>query len=242
MQNIDKQHVIRFIEFVRKSFGLREGETLRVAVSGNIGVGKTTFLENFKNVSNVKVHQENFTDNPYLEDYYQNQGRLAFQTQMWFLAQRLENANSISKEKNLSAVFFDRHLIEDQVFANANHNVKDITDVDMSTYNLLFDNIMETVDMPHLVILLKANPKLCSDRILTRSREIETNSIPLSYLEELDKCYAQFKKKVKKQTTVVELDWTTFQDADVSFNLIMHKLRNEEFDRKHRVCNESREL
>jgi deoxyguanosine kinase len=242
MQNINKQYVARFIEAVRKSFGLHEGETLRVAVSGNIGVGKTTFLENFKDVSNVKVHQENFAENPYLEKYYQDQSRLAFQTQMWFLAQRLENANSVSKEQGLSAVFFDRHLIEDQVFANANHNIQDITDIDMKTYTLLFDNIMKTVDMPHLVILLKANPKLCSDRILTRSREIENNAIPLSYLEELDKCYTQFRKKIKKQTTVIELDWTTFQDVEVSFDLILHQLRYKEFDRKHVVANESREF
>lgn len=52
-----------------------------IVVDGNIGVGKTTFINDFAKALNMIVVDEDFTNNPYLEDFYKDKTRYAHRTE-----------------------------------------------------------------------------------------------------------------------------------------------------------------
>jgi deoxyadenosine/deoxycytidine kinase len=59
-----------------------------IAVSGNIGVGKTSLVRYLEQRYGVKPVYEPFGDNPYLDDFYDDMKRWAFHSQVWFLGRK----------------------------------------------------------------------------------------------------------------------------------------------------------
>ena len=60
-----------------------------IAISGNIGVGKTTLSKNLSTLLGWPVNESDM-ENPFLNLYYEDMKRWAFHMQMWFLGNRLE--------------------------------------------------------------------------------------------------------------------------------------------------------
>ncbi len=56
-----------------------------IAVEGVIGAGKTSLAKKMKERLNSKLILEQFEVNPFLENFYVDRNRYAFQTQMFFL-------------------------------------------------------------------------------------------------------------------------------------------------------------
>lgn len=236
-----RMEILTFVERLRHFFGLKQGDTLRVAVAGNIGVGKSTYISHFEKFDFCKVHRERFDENPYLPLFYQDRKKYAFQTQMWFLGHRLENNNDRARDSQVSMSLFDRHLIEDQVFARANFLEGNISAVDKQTYDLLFDNIIHAAELPHLIIYLKADSAMCNERILRRSRDIEINTIDPEYLKTLETCYDEFEKRWGGERGFVTLDWSEFHDIECTFGAILKHLTEKSLKNFSQVV-ESREI
>lgn len=236
-----RMDILVFIERLRHVFGLKKGESLRVAVAGNIGVGKSTYISHFEKFDFCKVHRERFDENPYLPLFYRDRKKYAFQTQMWFLGHRLENNNHKNRDPRLTMSLFDRHLIEDQVFARANFLEGNISPVDKQIYDLLFDNIVQAAEMPHLIIYLKADSAMCNERILRRSRDMEINTIDPEYLKTLETCYDEFENRWSDEQGFVTLDWSEFHDIECTFDTILKHLEKKRLDDFDQVV-ESREI
>ena len=55
-----------------------------VAVAGNIGAGKSTLVNRLSERLGWRPYYEPVTENPYLEDFYDDMGKWAFHSQMFF--------------------------------------------------------------------------------------------------------------------------------------------------------------
>lgn len=230
-----------FVSSVSSLLRLKKGECLRIAVAGNIGVGKSTFIKEFSNFEKCDIRHERFDDNPYLADFYKDPAKYAFQTQMWFLGHRMDNNNRSLSASTTSLTIFDRHLIEDEVFAKANYLEGNINITDKGTYDLIFQNVIASSPMPHLILYLKAGSMLCNERILKRSRDMETNAIDPGYLMTLENCYDNFENKWSKHEGFLTLDWSEFHDFGTTLTEIVERLTTQKNENFYKV-NESREI
>ena len=66
-----------------------------VAIEGAIGVGKTSLAKLLSDRLGAKLVLEKFEDNPFLSEFYEDPGRFAFQTQLFFLLQRYQQQQEL---------------------------------------------------------------------------------------------------------------------------------------------------
>ncbi|MBS3946630.1 MAG: deoxynucleoside kinase, partial [Melioribacter sp.] len=59
-----------------------------IAIEGVIGAGKTSLAQKLSDKLGANLILEQFEDNPFLEKFYDDRKRFAFQTQMFFLINR----------------------------------------------------------------------------------------------------------------------------------------------------------
>lgn len=161
-----------------------------IAISGNIGSGKTTLAEKLGRYYNWDVEYEVVDTNPYLPDFYADMNQWSFHTQIFFLNSRFRQNFDIQKKKG--HVIQDRTIYEDAfVFArNLNQNGY-LADREFETYLGLYESMSEFIKPPDLLIYLRADiPKLV-ERIHSRGRVYE-NLIRIDYLRDLNRLYEEW--------------------------------------------------
>jgi len=158
-----------------------------IAVSGNIGAGKTTLSEMLGAHYGWEVQYEDTNTNPYLSDFYEDMHRWSFNLQIYFLNSRYKQILDIRKGDK--AVIQDRTIYEDAyIFAPNLHEMGLMSKRDMENYRTLFSLMTSQVEPPDLLIFLKASiPKLV-EHIQKRGRDY-VGSISLDYLKRLNKKY-----------------------------------------------------
>lgn len=158
-----------------------------IAISGNIGSGKTTLAEKLaKHYGWIPLY-ESVDHNPYLRDFYEDMTRWAFHLQIYFLNSRFKQVNQI--RHNTRTTIQDRTIYEDAyIFAANLHRAGHISDRDFQSYQDIFNSMISFVEPPDLLIYLKADiPKLVQ-QIEKRGRDYEY-SMRLDYLRKLNEHY-----------------------------------------------------
>lgn len=163
---------------------------MHLAVSGNIGSGKTTLTEKLAKHYGWKAEFEAVDNNPYLPDFYQDMKRWAFHLQVYFLNSRYNQIRKIQDEKIPTVQ--DRTIYEDAyIFAANLYKSELLTERDYGNYRSLFDSMIPHIKAPDLLIYLKADiPKLVG-QIEKRGRSYET-SMRIDYLKNLNQHYADW--------------------------------------------------
>jgi len=163
---------------------------MHVAVSGNIGSGKTTLTEKLAKHYQWKPHYEAVDENPYLKDFYRDMKRWAFHLQVYFLNSRFNQIQLIRENKQ--SVIQDRTIYEDaHIFAANLFHSGMIAERDYNSYLELFHSMTRHIEAPDLLIYLKADiPKLVG-QIQKRGRDYET-LIRIEYLQSLNKYYEKW--------------------------------------------------
>lgn len=160
-----------------------------VAVSGNIGSGKTSLTEILAARFGADAHFEN-VDNPYINDFYADMGRWAFNFQVHFLAGRIRQ--SIDALKGGGDVIQDRTIHEDaHIFAANLHEMGLMSSRDFATYMNIYDLSNELIRTPDLLIYLRASVPKLIEQIRKRGRPYEQR-IEESYLGRLNEKYEQW--------------------------------------------------
>ena len=120
---------------------------MHIAVAGNIGVGKTSLTELLAKNFDWDPHFELVDDNPYLDDFYTDMQRWAFNLQIYFLNSRFGQLKEIQESgKN---IIQDRTIYEDaQIFAPNLHAMGLITSRDFENYSRLFELMASFVKPP----------------------------------------------------------------------------------------------
>ena len=173
---------------------------MHIAITGNIGAGKTTLAEQLAGHYGWEVLYEAVEGNPYLSDFYGDMPRWAFNLQIYFLNSRfaqvkkiidIQLANQASPD-HPHTVVQDRTIYEDAaIFARNLYESGDMTERDYETYSQLFTNMMSLVRPPDLMIYLRASLPKLRGQIKKRGRLFE-QSISDDYLSNLNRLYEEF--------------------------------------------------
>ena len=158
-----------------------------IAIAGNIGAGKSSLLEFLTSSYDVAPFYEPNEANPYLEDFYGDMKRWAFQSQLFFLASKFRVHQEADRTPGV--VIQDRTIFEDaEIFATALHQMRMIDRRDWETYWSFYQTILRAIQPPDLMIYLRCSMRTLRKRIRLRGRPMEQD-IPLSYLKRLERLY-----------------------------------------------------
>ena len=184
-----------------------------ISIEGNIGSGKSTFLEHLREkyktncdcscLSNniqvvfapepVKEWQDIKDKNGVniLEKFYQDQEKYAFSFQMMAYISRLSILKNLIKNSDSSKPLFiitERSLFTDRyIFAKMLYDQHKISEIDYQIYLRWFDEF--SIPVTHCVYL-RSDPSICDMRVKKRARQGE--EIPLTYLEACHTYHEQY--------------------------------------------------
>ena len=193
---------------------------MHIAITGNIGAGKTTLAELLAAHYGWNVLYEAVEGNPYLADFYADMPRWAFNLQVYFLNSRFAQVRKIMAIRQANAanpdrphtVVQDRTIYEDAaIFARNLHESGRMTDRDYQTYRNLFANMISLIHPPDLMIYLRADLPKLREQIRKRGRSFE-QSISDDYLNSLNRLYEEFVASYREGALLV-LDVNTLDYA-----------------------------
>ncbi len=158
-----------------------------IAIEGVIGAGKTSLARKIKERLNAELVLEQFEANPFLEKFYTDRKRYAFQTQMFFLINRYKQQQELNQENLFTEFHVSDYVFEkDRIFAYLNLNGEEL-----KLYESIFPLLSRNLRKPDLVIYLQSGVERLMYNIKKRSRKIERN-LTRSYIEELSEAYNHF--------------------------------------------------
>ena len=158
-----------------------------IAVEGVIGVGKTSLCSLIGEQFSAKVVFEKFEDNPFLEDFYKDKERFAFQTQLYFLLSRYrQHQEMMQVELFHKLLVSDYMFVKDKIFANIN-----LSDKELTLYNSVVTLLERDIPNPDLVIYLQSSTGRLMTNIKERGRYYE-DLITTEYIQELNDAYNDF--------------------------------------------------
>lgn len=200
---------------------------MHIAIIGNIGAGKTSLTSMLGEYYGWEVMYEAVEGNPYLADFYQDMERWAFNLQIYFLNNRFAQAQKISRNP-LNTTIQDRTIYEDAyIFAKNLYDSKILTDRDYSTYELLFESIINTVSHPDLLIYLKADTDKLVSQIKKRGRDFEAD-ISIDYLNNLNRYYNDFSNHYNHGKMIeFDVNQMDFVNVPSDFKIITDRLDKE---------------
>ena len=190
-----------------------------IGIAGNIGAGKTTLAEMVSKHFSWEAYYESVADNPYLDDFYIDMHRWSFNLQIYFLHHRFSSQMAIRSNSN--GVIQDRTIYEDvEIFARNLYEMKFMTDRDWQTYKNLFNNMIQFLRQPDLIIYLRASTDTLLSRIKNRDREFEKEISP-EYIHSLNISYDKWIKKCQdQQVLTIESDgFNIFEDKEKLNNI-----------------------
>ena len=201
---------------------------MHVAVSGNIGSGKTTLTEKLAKHYGWSAEFEAVDDNPYLPDFYEDMKRWSFHLQVYFLNSRFNQIKKI--QESAFSTIQDRTIYEDAyIFAANLYKSNLLSERDYANYKNLFDSMIAHVKAPDLLIYLKADiPKLVG-QIEKRGRSYET-AMRIDYLKNLNSHYEEWIAGYKEgKLLVIDVNNLDFVESASDFSFIVEKIEREIF-------------
>ncbi|MDH4124222.1 MAG: deoxynucleoside kinase [Gammaproteobacteria bacterium] len=161
-----------------------------IAIAGNMGSGKSTLVEFLSRTYDIAPFYEPNDNNPYLEDFYGDMQRWAFQSQLYFLGNKFRLHQELDRQDGVVAL--DRTIFEDaEIFATALFQMRKISQRDWDTYQGFYKAILDAIRPPDLMIYLRCSMRTLRQRIKLRGRAMEQD-VPLAYLKRLDRLYEQW--------------------------------------------------
>ena len=158
-----------------------------VVIEGVIGAGKTALAQLLGQGWNARLVLEDLGQNPYLEEFYRDRPRYAFQTQITFLLARYRQQQELLQRDIFSPRIVSDYLFQkDRIFANVN-----LSDKELRLYDALFPLLERDVPTPDLVVYLQASTSRLLKRIESRGRSFESDIVP-EYVAALNEAYNYF--------------------------------------------------
>jgi len=158
-----------------------------IAIEGVIGSGKTSLAKRIKDRLGAKLILEQFDTNPFLEKFYTDRNRYAFQTQMFFLINRFKQQQELHQEELFSEYLVCDYTFEkDKIFAYLN-----LSKDELNLYESIYPLLARTLRKPDLVIFLQSGTDRLMYNIKNRNRKIE-RALTRSYIEDLSDAYNNY--------------------------------------------------
>ena len=199
---------------------------MHIAISGNIGAGKTSLTELLSKHYRWEAHYEDVIDNPYLDDFYNHMERWSFNLQIYFLKSRFEQLIKINNNSN--TIVQDRTIYEDaHIFAPNLKSMGLMNQRDFKNYQGLFELMESQIHGPDLLIYLRSNIPNLVNKIHNRGREYE-NSISIDYLSRLNERYEAWTSTYDKGNIIkIDVDELDFVENKEDLKLIIAMVDDE---------------
>lgn len=151
---------------------------LRCEVAGGIASGKSTLVLALAS-EGIASMAENFSANPFFEDFYLNPARYAFETEITYMLQHYSSiADAAVSEQEIVASDFS--MVLDLAYARVT-----LGSGDLDVFEHVFDHALTKIGCPDLLIKLDCPPKVELARIRERARPAE-RGIAFDYLSKLN--------------------------------------------------------
>jgi deoxyadenosine/deoxycytidine kinase len=201
-----------------------------VSIEGNIGAGKTTFLQYLqKNPENIIIYEpvddwlalkDSKTGVSIFEKYYEDKERNGFLFQTMALQTRFENLVKMSRKHKGRVMFCERSIYTDfHIFAKVMASQGNLSDLEMQVYKKCHKFMCELADEVHIggMIYLKASTEVCMQRVRKRNR-LGEDGITSDYLGDLHDAHENW--LMDPQQNVMVLDAETDLQNDETAALI----------------------
>lgn len=191
---------------------------VHICVLGGIGSGKSSLTKAFEEVIREEsgncrgLYEPASKTNPYLADYYKDQGRYCFNIQIFLLNKRLEQQR-LAQDVCLCGenVVQDSSIYSDSCFVSKLEKDGTMSKRDADTYFELFQNMSRDIMYPTAVIYLDVTPEVQIHRIEKRMSEKEGRKceagIGLDYLKDLQIELEQLLTGLQRYTHVIRVNW-----------------------------------
>lgn len=185
-----------------------------IVVGGMIGLGKTSVSKIISDDLKSDVFYESVDDNPILPLFYNSSDeeiklkRYPFLLQLYFLDKRFK---SIKRALiNMNNVL-DRSIYEDWYFCKKNMELGRISELEMSIYESLLQNMMEELDelpqkRPDIFIYLRGSFDTVLKRIKMRGRSYELDDKLIDYYNYIWSGYDDWMYNVYDKSDVLTID------------------------------------
>ncbi|TAH53804.1 MAG: hypothetical protein EYC68_01835 [Chloroflexota bacterium] len=182
-----------------------------ISIIGNISSGKSTLAHLLgKAISNSVAIPEDFSQNPFLEQYVQQPARWGFTNAVRYFYDYVRIYHELTDGQMFEHYFIDaggstnrhvygRYLLEEKI----------ITPQENEFYQVLCEIMQRAYAYPEpdAYIFLRASPAKCFARMKQRGWKYQTENIALKYLAALQKYIAAFQNVVQQsQLPYLELD------------------------------------
>ncbi|HAK80227.1 MAG TPA: deoxynucleoside kinase [Runella sp.] len=197
---------------------------MHIAITGNIGAGKTTLARKLSEHYKWGVLYEAVEGNPYLADFYEDMARWSFNLQVFFLNSRFSQAQKI-RSMHYQTVIQDRTIYEDAfIFAKNLADSGLMETRDYQNYLMMYETITNAIKAPDIIVYLKADLPKLRRQIQKRGREFE-QTISDEYLLNLNGLYENFADTYIDGTLLtIDVNDLDFENNPDDFNFIITEM------------------
>jgi len=193
-----------------------------IAIEGNIGAGKTTLAKILREELRADLILEQFSDNPFLANFYDNPDRHAFSVELFFMAERHKQFQEHFSKPNL---FSNQLVVSDYIFEKTVLFAKNnLEGEEFRLFQRLFKVLKSNFPEPDILIYLYRDiPHLLSN-IQNRGRSYEENISP-EYLSKIQNAYLQYFKSISNYPVlVIDIEDLDFSDDELFLKKIKSRL------------------
>jgi deoxyadenosine/deoxycytidine kinase len=187
-----------------------------IAIEGAIGVGKTTLAKNISNTMKCQTLFEDFSDNPFLQNFYDNNQVNSFSTQLYFLLKRIDQLALLNTSSDM--LVSDFYFGKDELFAKLN-----LSDIEYEMYKKIKSKLEFSPPIPDLIIYLQASTDILLDRIKNRGLIVEKN-IKKKYIDSVNELYMKhFHEYKESPVLIINTSNVNINHTD-DYNLLIHEI------------------
>lgn len=155
-----------------------------IVFEGPLGVGKTSIVNLLARKFSARPVLEIAEENPFLQKFYTDMRRYAFQTQLFFLLSRYRQQIALAQQDLFEEMVVSDYLFaKDKIFA---YMILD--DQELALYEQIYPLLQARIPRPDVVVYLQASTDILMERIKLRGRSFE-KSISREYINDLNEAY-----------------------------------------------------
>ena len=195
---------------------------MQIAISGNIGAGKTELTKLLSKHYGYRAVYGPSEENPYLNSFYEDMRRWSFNMMVHSLYANIKQLSELQASGD--SFIRDRSLYDDAyVFAPNLQSMGLMTTRDLTTYTKLAEAMMSLLPKPDLVVYVRGDVPTLVKHIQKRGREYE-RGIRLDYLTNLNARYEHWASSYEGKMVVVDTDECDFVENREDLGLVINRI------------------